>query len=159
MLMKRPNVIDMLENFSNVTNDHARWIDDFFHFHGFPTLKGIDKPLFSPPLELIENDSNYLIKLEIPGINSEQIDISVEDDTLIVKGEKKYCTKNEKEDIHVSEMYYGSFRREIVLPSDCDKEKIEATHKDGVLNLTIPKIENKTPSKQKINIKKLPSSE
>lgn len=133
--------------------------DDVFealsHFHGFPLISGIPHPDFSPSLEMVEKKDKYLTSIEIPGMSKEDVDISIneENNTLIIKGEKKKETTEEGDDYCVSERTYGSFRREIILPKDIAFENISANYKDGVLKLELPKKEKKEEKNKKINIK------
>jgi len=151
----RPEMLKRLNSLSNDFGSVEKIFDDLFHFHGLPTVSGIDKPLFSPSLEFIDKKDKYLASVELPGIDQKDIEISFNenDDILIIKGEKKVENKEENDDYYICERSYGSFRREIPLPHNIIKDKIEATFDKGILILEIPKeIETKKESK-KIEIK------
>ncbi|RLC62978.1 MAG: Hsp20/alpha crystallin family protein, partial [Chloroflexi bacterium] len=96
----------------------------------------------------------YVIKAEIPGVKDKDIDVSVEGDTLTIKGEKKAESEVKEENYHRSERYYGSFFRSIPLPSTGDAEKMEASYEDGVLEVSLPKAAEVKPKKIPVSTKK-----
>jgi HSP20 family protein len=151
----RPGMLKRLNSLSQDFGNVERIFDDLFHFHGVPTVSGIDKPLFSPSLEFIDKKNKYIASVELPGINQKDIDISFneEDDILIIKGEKREKNKEENDDYYICERSYGSFRREIPLPHNVEKDKIEATFDKGILTLEIPKKKEITKKSKKIEIK------
>ena len=154
MLQKRkPNILKVLDRLGRGEDMVSSMFDDLFHFHGFSPLQGIPNPGFSPALDFIEKEKEYIVKIEIPGIEKDGIDIEIDDDILIIKGEKKKEHEEKNDEIYVYERNYGTFRREVRLPTNCDKEKIEAEHKNGVLNLILPKVKIKETKKKKITIR------
>jgi HSP20 family protein len=156
MLPAKRNIVSNLTNFGREFDNFSRLVDDIFHFHGLPTITGVDKPLFSPDLDLSETDKDYIISLEVPGCEQSSLDISVDDNsTLIIKGEKKYTQKEEKEQMIVNECYYGSFRREIPLPSNANADNISATSKNGILSITLPKKAEEKLKIRKIDVKSI----
>jgi HSP20 family protein len=104
---------------------------------------------FNPNIEVIEKQSEYILKAEIPGIDKKEINISIEDNKIIIEGEKT-IEKEENDEIYFKEISYGKFKREIRLPEDTDKEKIDATWSSGVLKICFPKKENDKKTKIKI---------
>jgi len=91
----------------------------------------------SPSLDIKDNDKNYLINIEIPGVAKEDVDIRVDGNRLTISGEKKQEKKEEKENYHCIERRYGSFERVLTLPKDANSDNIDAKFKDGVLTVTI----------------------
>jgi HSP20 family protein len=83
-------------------------------------------------------------------VKREEIEITVDGDTLTVKGEKKRESESKQDDAYRSERYYGSFSRSLTLPAAVDANKIEARYKDGVLEIVIPKSEEAKPKQIKI---------
>jgi len=151
---KRPsNILRVLDKIGKEEDIFSALTDDFFHFHGYSPLNGIRNPTFSPSLDFIDQEDKYLVKIEVPGIEKENIDIEIDDDTLIIKGEKKNEYEETKNDVYVNERLYGIFRREIRLPVDCDRNSIEANYKNGLLCLDLPKVKLKEKEKKKISIK------
>lgn len=156
MLQKRnkpTNILKVLDRIGKEEDLFSALTNDLFHFHGYSPLNGIKNPNFSPSLDFIDKKNKYLVKVEIPGMDKGQVEIEIDDDILIVKGEKKNEYEETKNDVYVSERSYGSFRREIRLPSDCNRENIEASYENGVLCIDLPKIELKEKEKKKICIK------
>ncbi len=106
-----------------------------------------------PSVDVKEKQDKIVIKAELPGMKKEDISISLEDNILLIKGEKKHEEKKEdkEEGYYYRECSYGSFQRAINLPSKVKEEKVDASYKDGVLNITMSKAEE-TKTKQ-IDIK------
>lgn len=96
---------------------------------------------WSPKVDLSETEKEITVKAELPGLKREDIDISLDESNLIIKGEKK----NEKEEtgrhFHRVERTYGSFFRTLPLPATVEQDKVEATYTDGILTITLPKSE------------------
>ena len=104
-----------------------------------------------PAIDIAERDDAVVLKVEIPGMKSDEIDISVQGNTLTISGDKKESTEEKEENRYHIERRYGTFRRDILLPSGVDANKVEATYKDGILTVTLPKTEESKP--QKITVK------
>ena len=141
--MKHNNQLAIFDNLGKLgrRNDFFNsLIDDFFHFHGFSPFQGINNPDFSPALDIVDSKDKYTISVEIPGINKKDVHIEIEDNTLMIKGEKKSEKIDKNDDHYVHERCYGAFRREIQLPSNSNTDNISAKYNDGVLTLKIPKI-------------------
>lgn len=101
------------------------------------------------------DDRAYNISIELPGVSEDDVDLSINDSTLIVRGEKK--TESEKKGVtwYFSERHYGAFSRTFQLPEDADRDKTSATMKDGVLKITVPRLAPEEKDKtQKISISK-----
>ena len=94
---------------------------------------------WAPALEVTEQKDAIVVKAELPGIKADDIELSVQDNTLIVSGEKKEESQEERKGHVRSERHYGMFQRVIPLPSNVEAGKIQATSKDGVLTITLPK--------------------
>ncbi|EDX82939.1 Hsp20/alpha crystallin family [Synechococcus sp. PCC 7335] len=107
---------------------------------------------FVPSAELEETESEVLLKLEVPGMKAEDLDIEVMDEAVRVKGERKSETKTEEEGERRSEFYYGEFQRVIPMPKRVEKDQAVAEYKDGVLRLTLPKAPEETNESVKIKV-------
>jgi HSP20 family protein len=107
---------------------------------------------WSPSVDISENDDNIVVNAEIPGMNKEDINVSVRDDTLTIKGEKKREREEEEENYHVVERSYGRFQRSFTLPDNVKSDDIKANYKDGVLNITIPKTEEAKSKELKVDV-------
>jgi HSP20 family protein len=111
----------------------SRLFGDFFG--DFP-LKTFD---FTPSLDVVENDDNIVIKTEIPGVDPNELEITLKDDLLVIKGEKKKETEEDNGSFYHSERVYGSFMRSVALPASIQIEKVSAAAKDGIVTITLPK--------------------
>jgi HSP20 family protein len=151
---KRPDALKVLDWFRKDLNDVDTWFDNLSHFHGLPTLSGLTRPSFSPSLQIIDNENEYLTSVELPGLEEKDVDISIDDDNILtIKGEKKQTYKEEKNNYYVSEISYGAFRREIPLPQDIEKNNIEALFSKGILAIKFPKVKKKEKEVKKIEVK------
>ncbi len=99
------------------------------------------------PLDVVENDNEYVVKASLPGLNPEDLEITYSGNTLTIKGEIKSEEEEKKGTYHIRERRYGSFARSITLPSAIKEEKIEANYEAGVLKLTLPKAEEAKPKR------------
>ena len=107
---------------------------------------------FVPSAEMEETAEELLLKLEIPGLEAKDIDIEVTEQSVLIKGERKSETKTEEKGMVRSEFHYGKFERVIPLPAHIQTNQVTAEYKNGVLHLTLPKVEaeQRHPIKVKI---------
>jgi len=108
---------------------------------------------FVPSVNTREDEKSYVIELDLPGIKKEDIEITTEDNVLTISGERKRKEEVQEEDYYKMESVYGTFSRSFTLPEKVDVEKIKAEAKDGVLEVVIPKVEEKEKQPKKIEIK------
>ena len=106
-------------------------------------FRGLDKPFAGykawPAIDVAEDEDSIHVRAEVPGCDAEDIDISVYGNTLTISGEKKIKEEKKEKGYYHIESSYGTFRREITLPTDVDNEKVDATCKEGILTITMPK--------------------
>ena len=108
--------------------------------------------IWAPVVNEKEDEKAYYVEVDLPGVKKEDINVEVKDNVLTISGERKF-KKEEKDKGYIrTESFFGRFERRFTLPSDADAEKIEAKVEDGVLHLTIPKVEEKEGTK-KIEVK------
>jgi len=137
--------------------DMERRLEDIF---GRPSLFATWRRLptvereWTPTLEVFEKEDKFVVKVELPGMKEEDIDVSVKDDTLTIKGERKSESDVNEEDYYCCERSYGSFFRSIALPSTVNAKKIEASYEDGVLEVSLPKAAEVQPKKISVSAKK-----
>ena len=110
--------------------------------------------IWAPPVDIYENGDNLVLKAELPGINPDDVEIRVEDNTLYLKGERKFEKEVKEQNYHRVERSYGSFARSFSLPNSISAEKVKAEYKDGLLTLTMPKREEAKPKTIKIDVTK-----
>jgi HSP20 family protein len=120
----------------------VRW-DPFREFDG----------AWMPPVDIFSTgDHELVIKAEIPGMNKDDIDITVENFTLTIRGEKKAEQTVKEDQFHRVERNYGAFTRSFALPHTVDANKVEASYKDGVLTIKLPQREEAKPKQIKVNV-------
>ena len=95
----------------------------------------------TPAVDVVEKDNAFELTAELPGLDAKNIELSLSDDVLTIKGEKHEEKEEKTKDRYVSERRYGSFRRSLQLPASVDPTKIEASYKSGVLSVKLPKSE------------------
>ena len=105
-----------------------------------------------PRADVHETDDSYLVQLDVPGIDKRAVKVKFEDNTLTVTGERKYDNKEEGKSYRHVERVYGTFNRTLKLPKDVVAERISASYKNGVLEITLPKAEVVKPKEIEINI-------
>jgi HSP20 family protein len=109
---------------------------------GFPRF-ALEKAQRVPATDVIETAEGFTLQLDIPGVEQKDIEVKFEDDMLTVRAEHKQQAKNEK--YHLYERRYSSFARQFSLPTSVDAGKAEASYKNGVLSITLPKREESKP--------------
>jgi HSP20 family protein len=107
---------------------------------------------FAPPVDIYEDDQKLALKLEVPGVRQEDLDIQVEGRTLTVRGERKFSNEEKQENFHRVEHRYGTFARSFTLPSTVDPENVKATYDAGVLQLELAKKAEAKPRQIKIGV-------
>lgn len=95
----------------------------------------------APKVDVIDRDEDVVVRAELPGVNKEDVEVSISGNVLTIKGETKHEEKEEKGDYYRAETSRGAFARTFSLPTEVDQAKATAAMKDGVLELTLPKIE------------------
>jgi len=139
-----------LPTISSLQNEMNRMLDRFFKGGDLSDF-GMETGAWIPPIDLAESDEKFMVKAEIPGIDPKEIDISVKDNTLLIKGEKKEEKEEKGKNYYRMERRYGGFSRSIDLPSSVDTNKVTAECKNGVLEITLQKKEEVKP--KQINVK------
>ena len=115
--------------------------------------RGEEISLWAPALDISETDDEIRIKAELPGVKKEDVSISISNNILAIRGEKKREVEEEKENFHRVERIDGSFHRSLELPSVVQTEKVEASFEGGVLNIVLPKSEEVKPKEIDIKVK------
>ncbi len=107
---------------------------------------------WAPPVDIYENGDSLVLKAELPGVNPDDVEIRVEDNTLYLKGNRKFENEVKEQNYHRVERSYGTFTRTFALPNSIDADKVGASYKDGILTLTMPKKEEAKPKTIKISV-------
>jgi len=114
---------------------------------------GLSLTSWSPSTDIYETKDEYVFKIEVPGMNKDDVKVEFTEDTLTIKGERKEDKEIKKENFHRIERFFGSFQRSFTLPKNIDEKKIKAELKDGILELRVPKVEKSKTKAIPITIK------
>jgi HSP20 family protein len=107
---------------------------------------------FAPPVDIYEDEHTITLKLEVPGIDEQDIDVRIEGNTLSVHGERKIAKEEKEENFRRVERQYGSFTRSFTLPSSVDPGQVNAHYDKGVLKITLAKKAEAKPKQIKVNV-------
>ena len=124
-------------------NYPAAWVDRFFD--EFERTASGERTGFVPKVDVVETSDAYLVRAELHGVLKENLNLEVKENRLTLSGRKEAATQKEEGRYHYAESKSGSFSRAFDLPRNVKSDAIEATHKDGVLQLRIPKAEEAKP--------------
>ena len=102
---------------------------------------------WAPALDISERKDAYLVTVELPGIEADDLKITLEDGLLTIQGERHFAHDSSEQQFHRVERHYGAFRRSITLPAQVQAEQIEASFENGVLQIVVPKMEEATPKR------------
>lgn len=149
MNVVRYEPVNLLRRFQDEVN---RMLHDDFAVSG--NLEGdrsrVATSAWTPAVDVKEEAGRFVITADVPGVEPKDIDITMENGVLTIKGERKHEEKEEREGYKRVERVYGTFYRRFTLPDTADAEKVSASSKNGVLEVTIPKQEKVQPRKIKV---------
>jgi len=148
----------------NPARELAAWPSDLFGiqreinrmFEGFfKNNRNEDSTLsaWMPAVDISEHDNEYIVKAELPGVNKEDVKITLESNILTIRGEKKQEKEMKNENYHRIERNYGSFQRTFTLPMTVKSDTIGAEYKDGILSVVLPKSEEAKPKQIEVKVK------
>ena len=127
------------------------WLSPFRVTH--PSWSHLPAPFEgrAPHVDVVERDNDIFVKAELPGVEKDDLELTMTDNSVTIKGSSKAEEKEEKENYHRCEISRGSFSRTVSLPGDVDTDKAKAKFKNGVLKLTIPKVKKSKHKNIKVN--------
>ena len=140
-----------------------REMDDLFDrfnrsFGRLPALRGegsqetMTLADWAPSVDVSETDNEYLIKVELPGVEKSDVKVSIHEGVLTIQGERKMEREEKNKKYHRVERAYGRFARSFVLPENVDETSVSASHKDGLLNVTLGKVEQAKPKAIEVKV-------
>jgi HSP20 family protein len=143
------------------TRSMEKFFEDMFEegfpsrfFRRFPRMKWLTEvETIWLTVDMFDKDDEIVVKAEVPGIDKENIKISVSDSVLSIKGEMKKEEEVKEEDYYYAERSYGSFSRSLTLPAKVVESKIKAEYKDGILEVHLPKAAESKPKEIKVDVK------
>ncbi|MBZ5604005.1 MAG: Hsp20/alpha crystallin family protein [Acidobacteriia bacterium] len=133
--MLRPQSSAFLSPFS-LLRDMTDWMDQVFEGSDMPITRG--ERVWAPAIEVRERDNNIVVCADLPGIDPKDVKVEVENNTLVIEGERKREQTEEREGFRRSERFYGNFFRAIPLPENVKADQAKADVRNGVLEVTIP---------------------
>ena len=136
----------------NMQREINRMFDGFFR-GGTQADETQFPSVWTPAVDVAEHDNDYIVKVELPGVAKDDVKITMQDNILTIRGEKKHEKETKEPDYHRVERAYGSFQRSFTLPTTVKNERIEAAYKDGILTITLPKAEEAKPKQIEVKVK------
>lgn len=120
-------------------------------------LTGLTRPSqllsgWTPAFDVYEEKDRFVVKAELPGMKKEDIEVTFQDGSLSISGERKSETKHEEAEVYRAERFFGRFQRAITLPTSVAPDKVKASYKDGVLTVTLPKTEEAKPKQIDVTV-------
>ena len=125
----------------SLQSDMNRIFDEFFRGDSIVTDSFFNRD-WIPAIDVVENNDNYVLKAELPGMNKDDVKIMLENNVLTIRGEKKNDLDKKEGNYHRVERSYGAFERMFTLPGTIKSNDVDAQYKDGILTVTLPKVED-----------------
>ena len=120
--------------------------------------EGFNTTSFVPPVDIFEDEHNIVLKVEAAGVDEKDLDIRIENQTITIRGERKFEKETNEENYHRVERRYGSFQRSFGLPNTVNPEQVTAEYKNGILTVTLAKRAEAKPKQIKVNVGSAPKS-
>ncbi len=162
---KKPPAINVARPFATLRREIDRLFDDLdWNPWRFPSPRRLFdvEPFWgaetgwskTPAVDIVDTEKSYQITAELPGMDEKNVEVKFSNGVLTIKGEKNEVKEEKQKDYHLSERRYGAFQRSFTVPDGIDAEKIEATFKNGVLTVDLPKTPEAQKKEKQIAIKK-----
>ncbi len=149
IMRRRKNGYDPMGEFLRLQDE----INRLFNYDTSASMTGLFDRHISPAIDVVEKANEILVYCDLPGVRKDDVDISIANNVLTIKGEKKGEQKKDKSKSYRNEIWNGSFQRTISLPEVVDAQKVEATMKNGVLSISLAKLEEKKPKQIEVKVK------
>jgi len=153
-----------LHSYSPIAQFHQeidRMFENVFRGFGLPSIGWGREPSLlaptdwmKPTLDIAAGEKEYIISVELPGVDEKDVQLELTEDTLVIKGEKKQEKEEKEKNYYRMERSYGSFQRVLSLPEDADQEGVGATYKNGILKITIPRKAGPPKESRQISIQR-----
>ncbi len=134
----------------NVQRDISRVFDEMWNR---PVSGRRNEGAWYPEVDIEEQSDAFVVNMDVPGMDREELKVTMENNTLVIRGERKQERTEEKQSVHIAERQYGTFQRAFSLPQSVDSSKIRASYKEGVLEITLPKAEEARLREISIDVK------
>lgn len=126
--------------------------DEFDNLSRLPTSRQA-ATLWSPAVEVFERGNDFVIRADLPGLSKDDVDVDIDNGVLTISGERRSEHEEERQGYFRSERGYGAFSRSIQLPEGVDEDQVNASFKDGVLEVTMPRPQGETSKRRRIDVK------
>lgn len=143
---------DLTTEVLGIGSDLDRFFENFFRGDNFGD-SALLQNLWTPLSDIIEQENEYIVKLELPGVKKDEVKITLEDNVLTVSGEKKLESETNGKNHYRAERQYGAFKRSFPLPMKVQTDKIDASYENGILSILLPKAEEAKPRAIEIKVK------
>ena len=143
--------LDLSNEFVEMQREMDRVFDRFMRSGG--AVNETEVSTYLPPVNILEHEDKFVVTAELPGVRKEDVRITITNDVLTIRGEKKHEMGNEGKNFHRVERAAGMFQRSFTLPSLVRADRIEAAYNDGILTITVPKAEEAKPKQIEVNVK------
>jgi len=153
-MMNSNNVNRSVTPFEEFSTDIERMFDSLLGRTVGSVLRGNPADKFNAHLDLVETDKDYMVNVDLPGVNPEDVKVELEDGKLTISGSRETVFEENAKHVHRVERSKGSFHRMISLPREIDAENIQARFEHGVLHVQLPKSPEKQPKKIEIKAAK-----
>lgn len=120
-------------------------------FNEFFNLAPATRRDWCPAADVQEEEARYVVTVDLPGMTKDDVEVTFENDVLTISGERKSASEQENGKLHRNERFFGKFTRSLRFPSDANREQIQATFKDGVLEIALPKSEEAKVRRIEVN--------
>ena len=136
----------------NMQREMNKMFDSFFR-GGTLDDGSFGASVWTPAVDVAEHEDQFQVKVELPGVSKEDVKITMQENILTIRGEKKQEKESKGSNYHRVERSYGSFQRSFTLPTSVKHDKIEAAYNDGILSITLPKAEEAKPKQIDVQVK------
>ncbi len=137
-----------IREFDNINDSIQKYFDDFTSMKS-----SFNTDTFTPKFDISEKGNQFIIETEVPGVKKENLKITLQDNILTIQGEKKNVSNESERKYFLTERTYGSFKKSFTLPEEVDSDKVNAKFNDGVLSVTLDKVEEVSPVEKVIEVK------
>jgi HSP20 family protein len=136
--------------FPSLRDEMDKMFEEFFEKVRFPSTR---EHSWTPSLDIYETKTEVIVAVDIPGMDPKEVAVSILEDSLTIKGERKREPDLKDEDLYRSEREFGTFQRLIQLPAEVMADKAKATYSNGVLRIVVPKTERSAPKEVQVDIR------
>lgn len=145
---------DPFREILSIRREMDRLFDQFFGRRRVPAeARVLEAGAWSPAVDMFDREKEIVVRAELPGVGRENVRISATEDTLTIRGEVKREEEVKEEQYYCCERGYGSFSRTVSLPVRVQSDKVEATYRDGILEIVLPKLEEVLPREVEVEVK------